>query len=408
MHHQRYYGWTMTWTFALTETVSWGILFYAFSALLVPMQDELGWSTTAITGAYSLSMLMSGIIAPLVGRWLDLHGPRAIMTIGSIAGTALVLLWSRIETLPGFYALWIGIGLVSATTLYEPAFTALAHWFDRDRGKAMLIVTIAGGFASTIFLPLTGWLAGITDWRTALVILAIILGLATIPPHALLLRRRPEDVGQQVDGRRPQHDPAEPATRRPPAAEPGFALRSPGFRWMTAAYFLQTLATIAITVHLIAYLTGRGDGATFAATATGLIGAAQVAARIVTTLLERRVSLIGLTALVFALQALAFVVLVLWVHPAGVLVSVILLGIGRGAVTLIRPSTLIALYGSANFGVINGWQNLVLALSRAAAPVAAGAAYALAGGYAPVIWALAVCSLVSAVAMLRVPALPVK
>src|SRR5699024_7543188 len=87
----RYYGWTITWTLALTETVSWGILFYAFSALLVPMQKELGWSTTALTGAYSLAMLVAGIAAPAVGRWLDWHGGRGLMTAGSILGTILVL-----------------------------------------------------------------------------------------------------------------------------------------------------------------------------------------------------------------------------------------------------------------------------------------------------------------------------
>ncbi len=94
---------------------------------------------------------------------------------------------------------------------------------------------------------------------------------------------------------------------------------------MTAAFFLQTLASIAISVHLIAFLTERGDGATFAATVTGLIGAAQVAARIFTTLLDRRLSLIVLTAIIFLLQALALVILVVWPHPAGVVATVILL-----------------------------------------------------------------------------------
>ncbi|HEV2072740.1 MAG TPA: MFS transporter, partial [Thermomicrobiales bacterium] len=104
---RRYYGWTITWTFALTETVSWGILQYAFSALLVPMQEDLGWSAAAITGAYSLSMLVTGLAAPFVGRWIDAHGPRALMTAGSVAGTLLVLAWSRVETLTGFYLLWV-------------------------------------------------------------------------------------------------------------------------------------------------------------------------------------------------------------------------------------------------------------------------------------------------------------
>lgn len=398
----RYYGWIITWTFALTETISWGILFYAYSALLVPMQEEFGWSSAAINGAYSLAMLVSGVVAPFVGRWLDAHGPRAIMTAGSIAGTLLVLAWSRVETLAGFYLLWIGIGLASAVTLYEPAFATLTQWFQRDRSRAMLIVTIAAGFASTIFLPLTGWLVNATDWRTALVILAVILGVLTIPPHALFLRRRPADLGLKVDGYRPRPDDAAPARTMVAPTDRTLpeVLHSPGFWWMTLAFFLQTFAATAIAVHLIAYLTERGDGATFAATVTGLIGAAQVAARIVITVLDRRYSLISLTALIFALQALAIGVLVIWEHPAGVIFSVIFLGMGRGAVTLIRPGLLADLYGSANFGAISGWQSFVLTWARALAPVAMGAGYAALGGYTPMLWILAAISALSAFAML--------
>src|SRR5699024_282749 len=123
-------------------------------ALLVPMQEEFGWSTTAITGAYSLALMVAGVAAPFVGRWLDRHGARGLMTAGSILGTVLIFAWARVETLPGFYLLWIGIGLATAATLYEPAFTVLTQWFDRGRTRAMLIVTVAAGFASTIFLPL--------------------------------------------------------------------------------------------------------------------------------------------------------------------------------------------------------------------------------------------------------------
>lgn len=398
----RYYGWTITWTLALTETVSWGVLYYAFSALLVPMQKEFGWSTTVITGAYSLSMLVAGIAAPFVGRWLDSHGPRLLMTVGSVVGTLLVLVWARIETLPGFYLLWVGIGFAMAATFYDPAFTVLTQWFDQGRAKAMLIVTVAAGFASTIFLPLTGWFEHLYGWRTALVLLAIILGFLTIPPHALLLRAKPENPDRNfyVDG----DDSNEEFTTSPEpiSTEPSAAIHSAGFRWMSIAFFFQTLASIAISVHLIAFLTERGDGATFAATVTGLIGAAQVAARIMTAMLDRRISMVTLTAFVFILQAAALVLLLTWVSPAGVVVAVVLLGMGRGAVTLIRPSLLADIYGRRHFGTINGVQSMVVAAARAIAPVATGAAYVLAGGYPPIIWILAGLSVLSAVAMMRV------
>ncbi len=186
---------------AVTETVSWGVLYYAFSALLVPMQRELGWSTAHLTGAYSLALLLSGLAAVPVGRWLDRHDPRALMTIGSIAAALLVLAWSRVDTLPAYYLVWAGIGLVMAATLYEPAFATATAWFERDRDKAMLLITFVAGFASTIFLPLAGWLAGELGWRWALIALAVLLAAITIPPHALLLRRGPKDLDLRPDGR---------------------------------------------------------------------------------------------------------------------------------------------------------------------------------------------------------------
>jgi MFS family permease len=153
-----YYGWAIAGTLAVTETVSWSVLYYAFAVFLVPMQEELGWSRTALTGAYSLGLLVSGLAAPLVGHWLDRHGPRGLMTIGSTAGAALLLVWGSVEDLLVFYLVWVGLGLSMAATLYEPAFAVLAKWFERDRARALLLVTLAGGLASTIFLPLSAWL----------------------------------------------------------------------------------------------------------------------------------------------------------------------------------------------------------------------------------------------------------
>jgi MFS family permease len=151
-----YYGWTIVWTLAVTETVSWGILYYAFAVFLVPMQTELGWSTPQITGAYSLALVVTMILSPPVGHWLDRSGPRVPMTLGSGLGMVLVLAWSRVESLEGFYLIWAGIGVALALTLYEPAFAAASTWFVRGRSRALLILTTVAGLASTIFLPAAG------------------------------------------------------------------------------------------------------------------------------------------------------------------------------------------------------------------------------------------------------------
>ena len=127
-------AWGIVGALSVTETVSWGILYYAFAVFLIPMQRELGFSTAELTGAFSLALLVSAVAGIAVGRWLDRRSPRGLMTAGSIAATALVLAWSQVDGLAAFYALWIAIGLVMAVVLYEPAFTVLAKWFpDADR-----------------------------------------------------------------------------------------------------------------------------------------------------------------------------------------------------------------------------------------------------------------------------------
>src|SRR5688572_19298616 len=134
-----YYGWVLVAALGVTETVSWGILYYAFTVFLQPMEAELGWSRAALTGAFSLAVLVSGLAAVPVGHVLDRHGARALMTVGSCAGTLLVLAWALVEHLVVFYSIWVGIGLAMAAVLYDPAFAVVTVWFRRLRGRALTV-----------------------------------------------------------------------------------------------------------------------------------------------------------------------------------------------------------------------------------------------------------------------------
>jgi predicted MFS family arabinose efflux permease len=392
----RYYGWTIVWTLAITETVSWGILFYAFAVFLVPMQHDLGWSPPAITGAYSLALLVAMLLSPPLGRWLDRAGPRIPMTIGSVLGTILLLAWSRVENLTAFYAIWAGIGVALALTLYEPAFAVASTWFVRGRSRALLALTTVAGFASTIFLPLTGWLTERFGWRDALVALAVILGLITIPAHALVLRRRPEDLGLLPDGEPPAPD-------RPPEAPEGVslarALRDPAYWWLTVAFFLGTVAAVAVGIYLIPVLLERGDSLARATVITGLIGAAQAGGRVIVTVLDRRVPEPVLATAVFALQAIALGLILIPAGLAVTLLAVALLGMGRGGITLMRATLVADRYGRANFASISGIPAAAQMAARAIAPVGAGLLAAWLGGYTPMLLTLAALALVSTVAI---------
>jgi len=399
-----YYGWVLVVTLGVTETISWGVLYYAFAVYLAPMQTELGWSRGDMTGAFSLALLLAGLTAIPVGRWLDRHGPRLLMTIGSIVATLLVLAWSHVASLEQLYLVWAAIGLTMSATLYDPAFATATRWFERQRVRALTVITLMAGFASTIFILLAGRLVQAEGWRQSLATLAVILAIGTIAPHALLLRRRPEDLGMHPDGEPMVQRRGEPV--RPPGMPVGQALRHASFRWLVVAFWLATLSTIAVGVHILPYLEDRGYDATFAASVTGLIGAMQVLARLLLAPFGNRVNPRLLAASILALQPLSLAALLLVRTTPGVFLFVVLFGAQRGLSTLARPALLAELYGRAEYASIAGVLQFALSLAQAAAPVGAGIAYDLSGSYEPVFWALAVISALAVVAMLPARAKP--
>src|SRR5918998_3012069 len=308
------------------------------------------------------------------------------MTLGSALGTGLLLAWASVENLWVLYLVWTGIGLAMAATLYEPAFAVLAKWFERGRARALLLVTLAGGLASTIFLPLSAWLVEAQGWRGALFALAAILALLTILPHALVLRRRPEDLGLLPDGLRPADPPRRETARAPnaPSAEPrsvsvGTALKGPAFWLLAGALSLGTLSQAAMYVHLIPYLAEAGYGLGSAATLTGLIGASQVLGRVILTFLEDHLPRDAMMAGIFALQAAALVVLIGSQSPLGVLLFVLPFGAASGAVTISRALAVADFYGSAYYGSIGGVVGMFVTGARTLAPVGAGALSAAQG-----------------------------
>lgn len=376
--------WLMAWTLGWTEMVSWGILFYAFSALLVPMRNEFGWSAGLITGAYSLALLVSGMCAPLVGRWIDRRGARWLMTLGSILGTLLVVAWARVDSWPLFYLIWIGIGVAMSLTLYDPGFAAIAPWFHRNRARALLIITFFGGLASTVFLPLTGWLEVRLGWRDALLVLAGVLAVCTILPHALVLRGAPES-----------------ASRSRTFTPSGWKslVQSAWFQRLSIAYFLQMFVTAGISVHMIAYLLDQGVSSTTAAFIAGSVGIFQTVARVLVTIFETALSVEAMTVLMFALQMIAIALLVIMPSGWAVYIAAAMLGIPRGAVTLLRPAILLQHFDVQEFGSVNGTLAAILTVAGAIAPVATGIAVGWFGSYEWIFVFFAVASLAAAVAL---------
>src|SRR5947209_2323304 len=116
--------------FAATTTAGYGVLFYAFGVLLVPMERGLGWSRASLSGAFTLALLVAAALTLPVGRWLDRHSPRPLFLLCSVAATLLVVAWALSTSRLWFFAIWALLGACQAVLFYGPAFTVLTKWFD--------------------------------------------------------------------------------------------------------------------------------------------------------------------------------------------------------------------------------------------------------------------------------------
>lgn len=352
---------------SISETVSWGILYYSFAVFLGPIADTLGASDTAVSGALTVAVLASAAVGILVGRHLDRRAPRLLMTAGSIAGVALVLAWSQVDSMLALYAVFAGIGVVMAAVLYEAAFIVLAKQFADTgrRRQAMTAMTLVAALASFIFVPLAQQLLDAHGWRDALVILAAILAI-TIPLHAQLPGGRTERAGG-----------ARESPRRPGAVRAIVSRRD--FQRLTAAYFLATIAGLALLVELLPMLVDRGYSTGFAAFALGTLGLAQIPGRLLFALAGRWLRDGRATPVTFALIAAGLLVLLIAPSAPLVLAGVLLLGMGNGMAILSRATVLAERFGTADYGTVASLTASTTTVARAAGPLIATSLSALIG-----------------------------
>ena len=360
-------------------------MYYGFPVFLASMERDLDASRVAITGAFTVGMAVAALAALPVGRWLDRRGPWALMTLGSCLGAALMVAWSQVQSLGALYAVWVLMGLALAATLYEPAFGAVVRWFPtRHRDRALTAVTLAGALASTIFMPISAGLLEHAGWRHALLGLAAILAVLTIPLHAIVLHRQPPHFAR---ARRAAPDRTAASV---PGAPLGAAARTPIFWALAVAFSIGNFSTAAVTLHLIPYLVAHGHAAAAVAMAIGWMGAMQIPGRLLFIAVAGRFGALGVTMAVFLAQAAGLGLVALAPSlPGGLILVIAVLGAANGMATLARATTLAEVFGPAHYASISGAIALGANGSRALGPVGVAVLYTLLGGYRPVFWSLA-------------------
>jgi MFS family permease len=231
-------------------------------------------------------------------------------------------------------------------------------------------------------------------------ILAALLAVTTIPLHALVLRRSPTVINSFLDGQPlsmgGNSDAVVQGQRLPSATSSGStvktALRDVAFWWLSLAFSLSTLSSVALAVHLLPYLSLQGYPASFAALTVSVLGGSQIPGRLIFGPLSSRISLRLVTALLFTLMTAGLLILLAAPMPRLILLGAALYGMGSGASSPARAALVGEFYGIANYGAINGIMALVQTLVRSGAPLAMGFLYTWTGGYTTVFWVLILCA----------------
>ena len=250
-----FYGWYMVGAGASLQFLLAGLMTQSFGAYVAVLQAERGWSKTALSGAAALQQMEAAILGPLLGWLIDRFGPQGIIRFGIVVFGCGLMLLSQTDSLLAFYGAFLVIAVGASCCGLFPINVALIHWFERWRARALSSMSI-GLALGGISVPAIAWSLSTYGWRVtafASGVIAIVVGL----PLAMIIRRRPEDHGDTVDGL-PPVTPA--AGNTAGALDPrrdftaGEALRTGAFWLLSLGHGFALFVVHAVSVHSITHM----------------------------------------------------------------------------------------------------------------------------------------------------------
>lgn len=364
------------------QVCAWGTLYYSFPLIAEAMMAELGWSKTDVYGAATIGLVLAGLLAYPVGVAVDKGYGRVLMGGASLMAGILLALWSQVDSLVGFYLLIAGIGALQAAALYEPAFAVMARRVGAGKARTgITAITLWGGFASTLFIPLVQFLLDHVGWRDALLVLALINGVICTIAYVGFIRPAKDAI---------HFDPPDQknvlTTDR---QEVRAACHKPVFWLLMLALTAYAGAFTAFTFHMYPLLLENGLSTSNVVWAIATIGPAQVAGRILISIFGSGSSMRRIGSFVVAAFPLVFIVLALRPTSMWVVTTVcIVYGASNGIFTIVRGLVVPEMLSRRAYGAINGLLNFPSTLARAFAPVAVALLWSSTMSYSVAIWAI--------------------
>ncbi|RJG07666.1 MFS transporter [Noviherbaspirillum cavernae] len=355
--------WKTLGILSFTMIVAWGSLYYAIAILAPDIQRELGWRAEVVFGAFSWSLLIAGLASTPAGMLIDRFGGRWVMSAGSLLSGAGLILLGMTHGVALYFAAWTLVGLGMALCLYEAAFATIIREFPHNARQGISTLTLFGGFASTVFWPLTLQLKTMIGWRETWMLYGVVHLLLCAPLHALLAggRRRASVAA-----------PAHADTARNYSLRE--ALRDPAFWKLAFAFAANMFIFSALSMQLIPMLQQFGHPVATVVLLAALIGPMQVLGRIGEMRFARHTPPQTVGKLTFAaLPAALLALLFLGAHQWAVAAFCVLYGLSNGILTIVRGTVPQAMFGRENYGAISGAMAGPGMIAKAAGPLAVAA-----------------------------------
>jgi hypothetical protein len=338
----------------IAQIISWGSLFYAIGVLGPAMRADLGVGELYLFSAFTGGLFLSGAFSPLAGRLIDRRGGRFVLSVGSLLAAASMFILATAQAALVMVAGWLLAGIAMAAALYDPAFATLSQHTGTKYRRAVTALTLFGGFASTVFWPLSQGLMDLWGWRATFALYGGLHLVVCFPVHRRIV---PRYTPVETEGTR----------AKSPSSLPFADSR---LKWLAACFALISFVVGVIAVHMINLVTSAGIGTGEAVTISMMMGPAQVAGRIVEISFWRNLKpiTVGYIAMVLMLGAMAM--LIGMTNLVGAVVFVVAYGFSNGLLTIVRGTIPADLFGRESLGELLGYLSRASIVARAAAPAA--------------------------------------
>ena len=344
----------------ITQITAWGTSYYCLGVLAGPISLDTGWSRGFVFLGFTIALLAMGVVSSAVGRAIDRHGARAVMTTGTVLVSIGLFALSQARSEAVYLLVWAFLGVGMRLCLYDAAFAALVQVVPSRGRMAISYLTLFGAFASSVFWVVGHALNEQLGWRQTLIVFALINLAVCLPLHWVGLARRESDrsAGQAGD----------------PAASPD----GPPLQGTTRSIAIALFALImslngyvfgVVSVQLVSLLEAAGLATAAAVWIASLKGVAQFGGRVVEIVFGRNLRAITVGRIAIGILPPALALLLVGSSSVPLVVAfTLLMGASQGVITIVRGAVPLALFGASGYGAVLGVIATPVLVVNAASP----------------------------------------